>query len=126
MNALSLADLSVPLRALRMLAVEFPGLPAVDVRVSPIHPDLLNLSLHHDLPAFEAWRYALVISPDAVAWHGDAGTFWLEGHTTFAGARVHLTGFAKLELPVLAVPEPVSAEGSARPVAVLGVREVAG
>ncbi|WP_329033800.1 hypothetical protein OIE71_15990 [Streptomyces sp. NBC_01725] len=126
MNALSLADLSVPLRALRTLAVEFADLPAVDVQVSPIYPDLLNLALHHNLPGFEVWRAALDISPDAVAWHGDAGMFWLEGKTVFAGAHVHLVGFAQLEQPVPAVPEPVVAGGSERAAAVLGVREVAG
>ncbi|MFI6696692.1 hypothetical protein ACIBLA_34090 [Streptomyces sp. NPDC050433] len=113
MNALAFADLSVPLRALRTLAVEFPELPAVDVRLTPIYPDRLELAIHHDLPAFEAWRTALGISPDAVAWHGDAGTFWLEGETTFAGATVHLTGFAQLEQPVPAPPELVAAGGSA-------------
>ncbi|WP_405821263.1 hypothetical protein OG705_16540 [Streptomyces sp. NBC_00838] len=126
MNALSLTDLAVPLRALRALAGEFADLPAVAVQVSPVYPDLLNLALHHNLPGFEAWRAALGISPDAVVWHGDARMFWLEGKTVFAGAHVHLVGFAQLEQPMPAVPEPVGAGGSARAAAVLGVREVAG
>lgn len=126
MNAPALADLSVPLRALRTLAGEFADLPAVDVQVSPIYPDLLNLALHHNLPGFEAWRDALGISPDAVVWHGDARMFWLEGQTVFAGARVHLVGFAQLEQPVPAAPDTVPADGSAHGAAVLGVGEVAG
>ncbi|GGK23719.1 hypothetical protein GCM10011583_64570 [Streptomyces camponoticapitis] len=113
MNALALTDLDVPLRALRTLAVEFPDLPAVDVQVSQVYPDRLELSIHNNLTAFEAWRTALGISPDAVAWHGEARMFWLEGVTTFAGAAVHLTGFAKLEQRVPAPPELVAAGGSA-------------
>ncbi|EGX54417.1 hypothetical protein SZN_38058, partial [Streptomyces zinciresistens K42] len=43
---LTLDGLSVPLGALRLLAVDFPDLPAPVVDVSSLYPERLSLSLH--------------------------------------------------------------------------------
>ncbi|TSB26721.1 hypothetical protein FNJ62_10530, partial [Streptomyces benahoarensis] len=62
----TLADLSVPLAALRLLAADHPALPAVEVDVTPVFPRELTLRIHDDFGAFETWRTALGISPEAV------------------------------------------------------------
>ncbi|WP_326650967.1 hypothetical protein [Streptomyces sp. NBC_01750] len=116
MNDLTLNNLTAPLRVLRMLAVDFPDLPAVHVHVSPLYPDRLELSLHHDIAGFEAWRAALAISPDAVTGHvqGDGTTLCLEAAIEYAGATVQLVGYAPVTPPSSATDRP----GVARPVTV--------
>jgi hypothetical protein len=106
---LTLNDLTVPLRALRMLAVDFPDLPVVDVRVTPIYPDRLELTLHRDLSAFEAWRAALGIPAGTLTYQELEGlTLVLQGVAEYAGATVELTGFAPLaHTPREADPVPV-------------------
>ncbi|MFF4909740.1 hypothetical protein ACFY2T_33325 [Streptomyces sp. NPDC001260] len=97
-EGLTLDDLAVPLRALRLLAVDFGHLSAPSVHVSPLYPNRLELSFHDDLSGFEAWREALGIAPDAVT-HGtqsNGGTRVLTTTADFAGAVVELTGFAKI------------------------------
>ncbi|MFC9805146.1 hypothetical protein [Streptomyces griseoaurantiacus] len=97
---MTLDDLTVSLRALRMLAVDFPNLPAPDVTVSPVFPEWLRLSFHDSsggsLAAFEQWRTALGIAPEAVDYGTQSGgltrVLKAEGH--FAGAVIVLTGFA--------------------------------
>ncbi|WP_326651565.1 hypothetical protein [Streptomyces sp. NBC_01750] len=112
MNDLTLNYLTAPLRVLRMLAVDFPDLPAVHVHVSPIYPDRLELALHHDIAGFEAWRAALAISPDAVTGHvqGDGTTLCLEAAIEYAGAMVYLVGYAPVTLPSSATERPGVAE----------------
>jgi hypothetical protein len=113
MTTLTLNDLTVALRALRMLAVDFPHLPVVDVHVSRIRPDRLELTLHRDLSAFETWRAALGIPADTLTYleleQGSTGpTLCLQGTAEYAGATVELTGFAPLaHTPREADPEPV-------------------
>jgi hypothetical protein len=46
---LTLTDLAVPLRALRLLAVDFNHLPAPDVQVTPIYPNRLGLTGYSDV-----------------------------------------------------------------------------
>lgn len=102
-EALTLGDMAVPLRALRLLTVDFGHLPASWVRVDIVYPDRLELSFHDDLAGFEAWREALGIAPDAVA-HGTQGggrTRVLEATAEFAGAVLTLTGFAEIPAPAL-------------------------
>ncbi|MGW3103082.1 hypothetical protein [Streptomyces sp. NPDC001100] len=102
----TLDDLSLPLRALRLLATDFGHLPAPHVHVSPIYPAQLTLALHDDLAHFEAWRQALGIAPDAVT-HGtqSAGrTHVLKTSIEYAGATLELVGYA--DIPD---PEPVGA-----------------
>ncbi|MGW5461085.1 hypothetical protein [Streptomyces sp. NPDC003996] len=98
---LTLGDLAVPLRALRMLAVDVGHLPAPCVQVSTVYPNRLELSFHDDLAGFEAWREALGIAPDAVAHgtQGDGRTRVLKTTVDFAGAVLELTGFAQITDP---------------------------
>lgn len=106
MSPLALADLSAPLIALRLLAAEFPHLPAPTVEVSPIYPERLELSFHDNFAGFEAWREALNIASGSVVHRVQAGgqTGVLRVHTTFAGAELELVGYAKVPavVPVLA------------------------
>ncbi|MFE0137832.1 hypothetical protein ACFWY6_40680 [Streptomyces sp. NPDC059037] len=92
---LAMEGLTVPLRALRLLALDFPDLPAPEVRVTPIYPTRLEVSLHDDLGAFEPWRAALRINRDAVDFHSqsDGKTWVLEAYADFAGATVRLIAY---------------------------------
>lgn len=102
MSALTLADLSAPLLALRLLGAEFGYLPAPTVEVSPIYPERLELSFHDDFAAFEAWREALGIAPESVVHRVQVGgqTGVLRVHATFAGAELELIGYAKVPAPL--------------------------
>ncbi|MFE1728620.1 hypothetical protein ACFW6X_00430 [Streptomyces bacillaris] len=101
MSARTLTELSTPLLTLRLLASEFPHLPAPCVSVSTVFPDLLDLSFHDDFSGFEAWREALGIDPEDVVHHvqGNGHTGVLDVHGTFAGARLRLTGYATIPAP---------------------------
>ncbi|WP_326729317.1 hypothetical protein [Streptomyces phaeochromogenes] len=101
---LTLDDLAVPLRALRLLATDFGHLPAPSVQVSTVYPERLELAFHDDLPGFEMWREALGIVPDAVTYReqGDGRTRVLRASVDHAGAVVRLTAFADIVAPVLA------------------------
>ncbi|WP_445402737.1 hypothetical protein ACSMX9_14610 [Streptomyces sp. LE64] len=109
-EAVTMADLSAPLRVLRLLAAEHPDLPAPCMRVSTVFPDLLDLSFHPSLDeeghgafgVFEAWREALGIDPGSVV-HGVQGgglTLVLSVQTVFMGARLRLAGYADAPVPV--------------------------
>jgi hypothetical protein len=101
-GALSLDDLSVPLRVLRLLTADFGHLPAPHVHVSPIYPNRLELSFHSGLPDFEAWREALGIAPDAVTYtvQRDGRTQMLRTLVDHAGAELELIGYGDLCAPV--------------------------
>ncbi|MFF4185767.1 hypothetical protein ACFYZ9_21490 [Streptomyces sp. NPDC001691] len=98
MNELTLDGLAVPLRALRLLSVDFGHLPAPEIDVSTIYPDQLALRFHNGLNGFEAWRAALGIAPDAVELRAQgAGTTWrLQADADYGGAHVHLVGYASV------------------------------
>ncbi|MFF0158708.1 hypothetical protein ACFYRY_14400 [Streptomyces sp. NPDC005263] len=100
---LTLDDVAVPLRALRLLAADFGHLPAPDVHVSTIYPDRLELTFYDDLPGFEVWREALGVAPDAVTYReqGNGRTRVLRASVDHAGAVVQLTGYADVVAPVL-------------------------
>ncbi|MGW0699244.1 hypothetical protein ACWD0A_07900 [Streptomyces sp. NPDC002867] len=102
-DALTLDDLAVALRVLRLLAADFGHLPAPSVRVSHIYPERLELTFYDDLPGFEAWREALGGAPDAVTYReqSDGRTRVLLTVVDYAGAEVHLTGFADIVTPAL-------------------------
>ncbi|MEV8589166.1 hypothetical protein AB0424_19765 [Streptomyces sp. NPDC051180] len=106
MRAGTLADLSAPLLALRLLGAEFGHLPAPTVEVSTIYPERLELTFHDDFAGFEAWREALNIAPEDVVHRVQIGgkTGVLRVHATFAGAEVMLIGYAEVTaaVPVLA------------------------
>ncbi|MGA5319816.1 hypothetical protein ACPCIU_05185 [Streptomyces seoulensis] len=98
---LTLEDLSVPLRSLRLLAVDFPDLPGPVVDVSSIFPDRLSLSLHDGqggFASFEAWRAALGIDPAAVDFHVqcDSRTGVMQAQTVYGGAHIELTGYMQV------------------------------
>ncbi|MGW6822066.1 hypothetical protein [Streptomyces sp. NPDC055005] len=98
MSALLLQSLDVPLRALRLLAVDYPHLPAPAVAVSTVYPDRLELSFHDGLGAFEAWREELMIDPGRVSHgvHAGGRTQVLQIEVEYAGARLLLVGYAKV------------------------------
>ncbi|MCD2466786.1 hypothetical protein MBT42_24940 [Streptomyces sp. MBT42] len=106
MRARTLADLSAPLLALRLLSAEFGHLPAPTVEVSPIYPGRLELTFHDDFAAFETWREALNVASEDVVHRVQVGgqTGVLRVHATFAGAELELIGYAKVPAtaPVLA------------------------
>ncbi|MFE5871679.1 hypothetical protein ACFQ6V_23945 [Streptomyces roseifaciens] len=98
MTVLSLGDLRVPLVALRLFGADFAHLPAPCLSVSTIYPDLLELSFHDGLAAFEVWREALGLASEAVSYREQSAgsTRVLHAEGDYAGARVRLTGYAKI------------------------------
>ena len=100
---LTLDDVAVPLRALRLLSVDFGHLSAPGVHVSTIYPERLELTFYDDPTGFEAWREALRIAPDAVTYRvqNDGQTGVLSASVDHAGATVRLTGYADIVAPVL-------------------------
>ncbi|QDO01118.1 hypothetical protein FNV65_37175 [Streptomyces sp. S1A1-8] len=92
---LTLDDLTVPMRALRALAVDFPDLPAPTLEISTIWPKRLELTLYDDLAPFETWRVALGIAPDDVQFReqGNGRTWVLEASGEFAGAELKLVAY---------------------------------
>lgn len=100
-DSLTFDALAVPLRALRLLAIDFPHLPAPTLDVSTIFPNRLGLSLHgtaqgHSFAAFEQWRHALNIAPAAVDFHvqSNGRTAVLETRGTYGGADFELVAYA--------------------------------
>lgn len=93
-DLLTLAGLSVPVRALRTLAAECDDLPAPTVGVTPIYPERLELSLHNGLGEFEVWRAALHIDPELVEFREQCGDTWtLRASVPYAGAEVRLIAY---------------------------------
>ncbi|MFI1679768.1 hypothetical protein [Streptomyces sp. NPDC020607] len=88
-------ELSPALTALRLLAVDFADLPAPTVRVSPVFPAVLDLSLHGDLGAFEPWRTTLGIVREDIDFHtqGDGETWVLCATADYAGALATLYAY---------------------------------
>ncbi|MFF0028932.1 hypothetical protein ACFYS7_12140 [Streptomyces avermitilis] len=101
-EGLTLDGLAVPLRVLRLIAVDFPHLTAPNMDVSPLYPEVLRLSLHDSscdsFAAFESWRRALGIEPATVDFHtqSDGRTAVLKGCGAYGGADIELTAFASL------------------------------
>ncbi|MCM2392507.1 hypothetical protein [Streptomyces albipurpureus] len=101
---LTLTALAAPLRLLRVLAADFPNLPAPDVDVSTVFPDHLRLRFHGDFAAFEAWREALVIPSDAITYKEQSSrTRVLTALTEYSGAALILTGYSEIPAPVRGV-----------------------
>ncbi|MFI8069738.1 hypothetical protein ACIF85_13260 [Streptomyces sp. NPDC086033] len=100
-GGLTLDDLSVPLRALRLLAADFGHLSAPAVAVSTVYPDRLELSFHDDLAGFEAWREALGIAPEAVVYReqSDGTTRVLTASADRANTVVDLVGYGSITAP---------------------------
>jgi hypothetical protein len=109
---LTLDDLAVPLRALRLLAADLGHLPAPDVDVTQIYPNTLRLSFHRGgLAAFEVWRETLGIAPSEVR-HGTQGgghTRVLRAEVEYAGAELELVAYADVHIPAPTLAEGVAA-----------------
>lgn len=104
MATLTLDDLRVPLRALRLLLADFGHLSAPCVGISTVYPDRLELSFHDDLEGFQAWRKGLGIAPEAVTEQeqggsGEGRTRVLLASVTYVGAAVKLTAFDAIPTP---------------------------
>ena len=97
---LTLNALTGPLGVLRLLAVDFPHLPAPNVDVTPLYPKVLRLALYattcDSFAAFEQWRHALTIETGDVDFHVQVNgrTAVLDGHGTYGGVVIELTAFA--------------------------------
>ncbi|MER5399244.1 hypothetical protein [Streptomyces sp. NPDC002599] len=100
-ETLALDDLAAPLRALRLLAMDFGHLVAPSVAVSTIYPDRLELTFYSSLTDFEVWRQALGICPDTVIYREQnaSRTHWLTASTEFAGTTLELTGYGDIDTP---------------------------
>ncbi|MDQ1037332.1 hypothetical protein QFZ75_003748 [Streptomyces sp. V3I8] len=100
---LTLDEVAVPLRVLRLLTVDFGHLPAPSVHVTTIYPERLELSFHDDLAGFEEWREALGVAADAVTYRqrSDGRTGVLSASVDHAGATVHLIAYADVVTPAL-------------------------
>ncbi|WP_185994211.1 hypothetical protein, partial [Streptomyces benahoarensis] len=88
-------------------------LPAVEVDVTPVFPRELTLRIHDDFGAFETWRTALGISPEAVTYSeccaGQVRV--LKATTAYAGADLTLAAFGDVAAPI--APAPGGEEGAA-------------
>ncbi|ATY97218.1 hypothetical protein [Streptomyces cavourensis] len=98
MSTPTMGDLTAPVTVLTSLMARFPGLPGVTVRICPIFPDQVELAVHDDLTAFEAWREALEISPEKVVHRvqSQGTTHVLDVHTVLMGARLRLVAYADI------------------------------
>lgn len=97
----TLAQQRPALGALAQMAGAFAHLPGAHLDISPTYPDQLTISVHDDLGAFEVWREALGITPDAVSYKALTSHMHIKAEGTFAGAAVELVGYA----PALPVPD---------------------
>ncbi|MFC9700867.1 hypothetical protein ACFTWD_09270 [Streptomyces sp. NPDC056943] len=78
--------------ALLALTETFDGLPAGYITMHSRGKIYVGLQL--DSPdAFEAWRTALLISPEAVQLCAFEGSTWLAADAMFRGVRFHVTGY---------------------------------
>ncbi|WP_148588849.1 hypothetical protein [Streptomyces sp. WAC01526] len=96
MSNQTMSDIAAPLRLLRLLAADFPDLPAMNVDVSTIFPDQLELVSHDDFGAFEAWRSVLGIQPETVTYgeQSEGRTRVLRAAVDYGGARLSLVAYS--------------------------------
>ncbi|MGJ5898483.1 hypothetical protein ACSCBZ_42040 [Streptomyces niveiscabiei] len=95
-GAMTLDGLAAPLRAVRLLALDYAELPAPTIGVSAIYPERLELSLHNSPADFEAWREVLGITPDGVTYREFDGYVSMSASVEYAGALLKLIGYADL------------------------------
>lgn len=100
----TMADLAAALRLTRLLAADFPHLPAGHLHVDDICPDQLVMSFHKGFGDFEAWREALNIDPDSVTHKlsGGDSTVVLRAVAKRDGVRVELVAYGP-NLPTVAL-----------------------
>jgi hypothetical protein len=82
-------------------------LPAAEFHVSVVYLGRLEITLHDDLDAFEAWRTALGLSEPTAKHYSNAS--WLVTDGLVEDAPVHLLGFAAREAVEAAAREQVAA-----------------
>jgi len=95
-DVVTLDGLAAPLRAVRLLALDYAELPAPTIGVSVIYPERLELSLHRSPADFEAWREVLGVAPDGVTYREFDGYVSMSVSTEYAGAQLELVGYADL------------------------------
>ncbi|MFI9353142.1 hypothetical protein [Streptomyces lydicus] len=97
MSALTMNGLVAPVRALGLLAADFPDLPAVNVNVSTIYPGRLEVVSYDDLGVFEVWREAVGILPESVTYNEQSAgrTRVLKASIDYAGVHLRLVGFSE-------------------------------
>ena len=96
----TLADHFRTIDALHALAVEYPLLPAPDIRAISHAPGDLMISCHDSLADFEEWREALRIDPASVEEETTKlGQIHLIAEAAFAGATVLLHGYSPKAKP---------------------------
>ncbi|MFJ2848286.1 hypothetical protein [Streptomyces rubiginosohelvolus] len=88
----TLRQQGAPVLLLASLYQERPDLPAAEVRVSRIYTGRLELALHGDLLAFEAWRTALGLSEPRV--HDFTGLMWVSVEERVDDVPVKLVGYS--------------------------------
>ncbi|WP_405837793.1 hypothetical protein OG528_10330 [Streptomyces platensis] len=96
MSTQTMSDIAAPLRLLRLLAADHPDLPAMNVDVSTIFPNQLELVSHDDFGAFEAWRQAAGISSETVTYaeQSQGRTRVLRAAVDYGGARLSLVAYS--------------------------------
>lgn len=101
----TLREQSSPVRLLMQLHTAHPELPGAEFHVSAIYPDRLDVTVHDNMDAFEAWRTALGLdrpvdrSRDQSFWvvvdgdHGDVPVR-LTGHGTADEVAAYMAGLS--------------------------------
>ncbi len=108
---LTIRDQDRAILALRVLATEFPHLPAADFLIGIVCPpgqggeQGVRVGLHGSLTDFEVWREALGIDPATVVRRELPDFQTLTTYTSFAGATVELIGFGDPSTVVMAAAE---------------------
>lgn len=97
-----------PVRLLAQLLADSPELPAAEFHVSAIYPDRLDVSVHDDMGAFEAWREALGLARPIDRTRDRM--FWVVVDGVSGDVPVRLTGFAS----EVSVEEYMAADASER------------
>ncbi|WP_282686284.1 MULTISPECIES: hypothetical protein [unclassified Streptomyces] len=91
----TLRDQGSPVLLLAQLHRETPTLPAAEFHVSAIYPDRLEVSVHDDLDAFEAWRTALGLGRPVD--RSRDRSWWVTVDGVVDDVPVRLTGFASAD-----------------------------
>ncbi|MFD7066112.1 hypothetical protein ACFV97_02630 [Streptomyces sp. NPDC059913] len=82
-----------PILLLAHLHQTMPHLPIASFHVSPVYPGQLEISLHHSLDAFTAWREALGLDLDGLDARSHQGSSWVTVDGVVDDVPVKLTGF---------------------------------
>ncbi|MGQ4343502.1 hypothetical protein [Streptomyces sp. SAS_275] len=89
-----LLDQSDAIAALQVIVAQHPLLPAPVLAITPDRQPGIEVRLHGGLADFEAWREALEIGVDAVAFTMHDNGSSMRGAARVGGARVELIGYS--------------------------------